>query len=369
MMKIPLYQPSLNKREEEAALNVIRSGKLSRGLEVDLFEKEFADFVGKEYAVAVNSGTSALHLSVKVLGWKKGDEVITTPYSFIATSNVLLYEGVTPVFVDIDPKTLNLNPQDVIRRVSKRTVGILPVHIWGFPIDVDEINKIKKQCKLTIIEDASQAIGKPSDAFPVARVGEISVYSFFENKQMTTGGEGGIIVTDNQDLAEICKSLRDQGRSSEKKWLDHVRLGYNYRMTEIQAAIGRIQLQKLPDFLERREILASKYTELFRDCPILSTPFESGKYKRSWFLYYLVFESSELRNEVQKHLANKGIECKMFFPPIPSFYEFKERGYDPNDYPIAKSVYEKSLALPLFSSMKEEEVAFISEEIRSVVEK
>lgn len=255
MIKIPLYQPTLDSEEEEAVVRVFRSRKLSRGFEVEQFENELSSLVGKKYVIAVNSGTSALHLAVKSLGWKRGDEVITTPYSFIDSSNVLLYEEVTPIFVDIDPRTLNLDLKSSANKITEHTVGILPVHIWGFLADVKGMFELKKMYKLTVLEDASQAIGKPSDLFPIAQVGEIAVYSFFENKQMTTGGEGGAIVTDDRNIAEVCRSLRDQGRSSEKNWLDHVRLGYNHRMTELQAAIGRVQLKKLPRFLEKRDDL------------------------------------------------------------------------------------------------------------------
>jgi len=174
------------------------------------------------------------------------------------------------------------------------------------------------------LEDASQAIGKPSDSFPIGQVGEISVYSFYENKQMTTDGEGGVIVTNNKKLAEICKSLRDQGRPTKRNWQDYVRLGYNYRMTESQAAIGRIQLKKLPNLLKKREVLARKYTEILKDIPEIIVPFESKKYKRSWFLYYLTFESLKLRKKVQKHLLSKGIESKTFFPQSPLIMNIKK---------------------------------------------
>jgi len=215
-IKIPLYQPVFDKEEEKAVIKVIRSKKLSRGPEIEQFEKDFAKFVCKKYAIAVNSGTSGLHLAVKALGWEEGDEVITTPYSFVASSNVLLYEKITPIFVDINQDTLNLDLKRVANIISKNTVGILPVHIWGLPVDADKLGSLKKHYNLSVLEDASQAIGKPSDLFPIGRVGEISVYSFYENKQITTGGEGGIIVTDNKKLAEVCRSLRDQGRSTKK---------------------------------------------------------------------------------------------------------------------------------------------------------
>lgn len=367
MIKIPLYQPTVDNEEEEAVIRVLRSKKLSKGSEIEQFENELSSFLGKKYVIAVNSGTSALHLAVKSLGWKKGDEVITTAYSFIASSNALLYEEITPIFVDIDPQTLNLNLNSVTNKITERTVGILPVHMWGFPADAKKMLELKNKYKLTILEDASQAIGKPSNLFPITQAGEITVYSFSENKQMTTGGEGGAIVTNDSNIAEFCRSLRDQGRSFEENWLDHVRLGYNYKITELQAAIGRVQLKKLPRFLEKRENLARKYTEYLKNVSGLTTPFESRNYKRSWFLYYLTFESLDLRKKVQKHLENKGIESRIFFPPIPSYHEFRRRGYNIGNYPIANGIYEKTLALPLFPNMREEEVIFICNEIRKAL--
>lgn len=367
MQKIPLYKPSLGEEEIEAARKVIKSGVLTRGNETERFENEFASYTGKKYAIAVSSGTSGLHLSVRALGWKDGDEVITTPYSFIVTSNALLFQNVTPVFIDIDPRTLNIDTKKIEEKIDEKTVGFLLVHIWGLPVDVSGMQQIKNKYNLKIIEDSCQAFLKPSDDFPVSQIGELSVYSFFENKPMTSGGEGGMIVTDNLELAESCRSLRDQGRSSAQNWLDHVNLGYNYRMTEIQAAIGRIQLNKLPTFLSRRKEISEKYNKLLKEVPQVKIPFVDPNLQRSWFLYYIIFESSEIRDKVQSFLSVNGIESKTYFPPIPSFHEFKIRGYDVNQFPNAKRIYETSLALPLFYSLEDSQVEFIVNKIKESI--
>lgn len=362
-MKIPLYRPQLDIEDEAVALKVIRSGKLSRGDQVEKFEEEFAKYMGKSHAIMVNSGTSGLHLGIKSLGWKQGDEVITTPYSFVATSNVLLHEGIKPIFVDIDQKTLNINVQKIPQKINSKTKGILPVHIWGLLADMGQIKKLKEEHGLQVLEDSCQAIGRPSKSFPVAQVGDVTVFSFFESKQMTSAGEGGVIVTDNRMVGNLCRSLRDQGRSSEKNWLDHVRLGYNYRMTEIQAAVGRVQLKKLQKMLIQRTKLADLYTKLLKKFDSMETPFESDRYRRSWFLYFVVFKNQALRDKVQRRLLNKGIECKTYFPPITSYREFKKRGYSINACPVAQNIYKRSLALPLFPSLKPEEVEYIVKEI------
>ncbi len=354
-MKIPLYKPHIGKEETGAVSRVLKSGKLSRGKETEDFEKEFARYTKKKYAIAVNSGTSGLHLLVRVMGWKKGDEIITTPFSYIASSNALLFENVTPVFVDIDPLTLNIDPSKIEEKITLQTKGILLVHILGLPADYDAIKKIKDKYNLQIIEDACEAIGRPADKFRVASFGEASVYAFHENKQLTSGGEGGMIVTDNPIIAQKCWSMRDQGRSTEKEWVKHVTLGFNFRITEMQAAFGRAQLKKIDRILKRRKEISDMYSLLLKDSDQLITPYYSIAYNRSWFFYFVIFPDFETREKVCLLLAKYKIDFSTnYFPPIYSFPMYSD--YANDGFPNTEKASKTLLVLPTFYDMKDGEI-------------
>jgi len=363
---IPLYKPSLDKQEEIAVLEVIRSGVLSRGNKIDQFEDEFATFVGKKFAIAVSSGTAALHLAVRAMGWRNGDEVITTPFSFIASANALLYERIKPILVDINNETLNINIEDIEKNISKKTVGILPVHIFGFPAD-KEIKNIAKKHNIAVLEDACEALGKPSKKFKVGQIGSISVYGFFPNKQITTG-EGGMIVTDDEEIAETCRSMRDQGRSTKENWLQHVILGYNYRMTEMQAALGLVQLSKFERIAARKIKIAEKYNSEFKNIKNISIPYSSGLTDRSWFIYFIQLSSHDLREFLIIKLDENGIASHRYFPSIHLFPMYKEFGYKVGDFPVSERVSQTNLALPFFADMTDEQqskvIKIIKESIR-----
>ncbi len=353
-MKIPLYKPYISKNEEDAISNVLKSGKLSRGEEVEAFEKEFATYVGKKYAVAVNSGTSGLHLAVRAMGWEKGLEIITTPFSYIASANALLFEGITPVFVDIDKNSLNIDVDIIEKKITSKTKGMLLVDILGLPNSYQELKKISEKYNLQIIEDACEAIGRPTEDFPVAKLGEVTIYGFHENKQITTGGEGGMIVTDNKDVAQKCWSMRDQGRSLAKEWMQNVILGFNFRMTELQAAFGREQLKISDKMLARREEIAKRYSAGLSGIRGLITPDELTGQKRSWFLYFTLLDSAETRRKVSKALNIAGIGSSTnYFPPIYNFPMYEGCIKDCN---VADDVSERLLALPMFYEMTDEEV-------------
>ena len=360
MTTIPLYKPYFDNDEVNAVLKVLKSGKLSRSKEIRNFEKNFAKYVDKKYAVAVNSGTSGLHLAVKALGLKEGDEVITTPFSFIASSNVLLYERAKPVFADIDPNTFNLDPKETIRKINPRTKAILIVHIFGYPCYLKEYKKISEKYNLPIIEDACEALGKPEIKFKVNTVGELTIYGFYENKQITTGGEGGIIVTDNKQLAGFCFSARDQGRSNKKNWLEHVIVGYNYRITELQAAFGNAQLQKLDNLLVQRTKLAEQYSLLLRGIPDIKLPYDDKNIKRSWFAYFLTFSSPGLCNRICTGLKKNNIAFHKYFPEIHLFPAYKSLGYKKGDFPICEKISSTTIALPFYIGLQEESIARIS---------
>jgi perosamine synthetase len=353
---IPLYKPYIGKKETEAVRRVFKSGKLARGKEVEKFEKEFAAYVGKKYAVALNSGTSGLHVAIRTMNWKVGDEVITTPFSYVASSNALLFENIKPVFVDIDPKTLNIDTNKIEEKITKKTKGILLVHILGLPVDLKKIKELKKKYNLQIIEDACEAVGRPSNDFEVAKIGEISVYGFHENKQLTAGGEGGMIVTDDPLLARKCASIRDQGRSTKKNWLDNVILGFNFRMTEMQAAFGAAQLESMDKILEKREKIAQKYSSFLKNVRGVTVPQNLNGGKRSWFVYFILFDEPSDRKIVQGALSAAGIGSSTnYFPPIYKFPMYKN--YRTGNFQNTESASEKLLVLPIFYEMTDKQIA------------
>ena len=277
-MRIPLCQPDIGQREIERVMEVLRSGHLSLGPRVAEFEQAFAEYVGTQYAIAVNSGTSALHLCVKALGIGAGDEVLTTSFSFVASVNCLLYEQAVPVFVDIDPVTLNIDPEAIretiardfrwdrlkSRHVNKRTgrtlKAILPVHVFGQPCDMRSILEIAREFNLVILEDACEALGAEYCGQPVGTFGDAAVFAFYPNKQITTA-EGGMIVTDSPQIASECRSTRNQGRDEQSQWLNHVRLGYNYRLSDLHCALGLAQLERIQELLGARARVAARSTD------------------------------------------------------------------------------------------------------------
>jgi len=364
-MKIPLYKPYISGEEVNAVTNVLKLGKLSRGNKVELFEKEFANYIGKKYAIAVNSGTSGLHVAIRALGWKKGDEIITTPFSYIASANALLFEDITPIFVDIEPNTFNIDVDKIEQKITPKTKGILLVHILGLPVNYQKIKQLKEKYNLQIIEDACEAIGKPDNSFCVTKLGEVTVYGFHENKQMTSGGEGGMIVTDKPIIAQKCRSIRDQGRSLEKDWMKNVVLGFNFRMTEMQAAFGREQLKIIDRMLARREEIAQEYSNILSDVIGVTTPHQIIKNKRSWFVYFILLENKEVRNKLYEILLENEIKSSTnYFPPIYNFpmYADCEKGCD-----VADKISERLLALPMFYEMTSKEIARVSKVIKDTL--
>src|SRR5713226_3914460 len=302
LMNVPLSSPDITDLEVEYVTRVLRSGQLSLGPRVAEFEEKFAAYAGARYAVAVNSGTSALHLAVRALGIGGGDEVITTSFSFVASSNCLIYEYALPVFVDIDPHTLNLDPREIQRfiesccvvntktgaltdvRTSRRVRAILPVHVFGLPCDMDGITRIARKYNLQIIEDACEALGAKYKGKQAGTFGDIGVFAFYPNKQMTTG-EGGIIVTNDERTAMLCRSMRNQGRAPQSGWLHHERLGYNYRLSDIHCALGLAQLERIEELLRGRERTASIYEQALSGHPWIRLPQTGAECQRSWFVY------------------------------------------------------------------------------------
>jgi len=365
---IPLYKPNIEKKEIKAVLRVLRSGKLSRGKEIDKFEKEFAIYTKQKYAVAVNSGTSGLHLAARSIGWKKGDEVITTPFSYIASANVLLFEGVKPIFVDIDPLTLNIDANKIEEKITANTKGILLVHTLGLPIELDRVSELKRKYKLRIVEDVCEAIGRPTNTFNVAKLGDISVFGFHENKQLTTGGEGGMITTNSYLLAKKCRSMRDQGRSFKKNWINDVILGFNFRMTEMQAAFGRTQLKSLDKALKRRNEIAKKYSYFLKKVDGIVTPDTLSRNERSWFAYFILFKKALNRNLVYESLYKMGI-CSSIncFPPIYKFPMYVD--YRGGCYKNTEGISKRILVLPIYYKMTNGQVKLVTDKIKEILNK
>ncbi|MBF7081443.1 DegT/DnrJ/EryC1/StrS family aminotransferase [Desulfallas sp. Bu1-1] len=366
-MEVPLSLPDIGDREREAVLDVLKSRWLSMGPVVTMFEKKIAEYVGVKYAIAVNSGTSGLHLVVRGLGLGEGDEVITTPFSFVASANCLLFERVRPVFVDIDPKTFNINHNLIEQKINQKTKGILPVHVFGHPADMDKIMAIAMQYGLPVIEDACEAIGARYNGKPVGSESTAAVFAFYPNKQITTG-EGGIILTNLKELADLCRSMRNQGRGEGDGWYDHTRLGYNYRMDEMSAALGCAQLARLTEILDKRERVAGAYTERLRHVDGVTVPFVAPGVQMSWFVYVIRLDPGIDRNVVMRKLNDRGIGCRAYFQPIhlQPFYR-KEFGYKPGDFPVTEAVAATTLALPFHNNLSEDEIDYVVSSLGEVL--
>jgi len=361
---IPLAKPELGEREEELVLEVLRSGRLSLGPMVERFERELAAWLGVEDAVAVASGTAALHLGVRALGWGTGDEVLTSPFSFVASANCLLYEGVRPVFCDIDPETLDIDPAAAADAVGERTAGILPVHIFGYPAAMPELEKLVAERGLGILEDACEALGAvDSEGVKVGARGNLATFAFYANKQLATG-EGGMIVPSTPELAARLRSERNQARTADMGWLDHGSLGFNYRLPDTAAALGVAQLEKLDAMLAARERVAATYAEglaTFRIEDLVLPGPGRGAERRSWFVYVVQLPAAADRDRTIGELAERGVATKPYLPCIHLFPHLRELGYGPGQFPVAERVSARSLALPFFPSMSEAQVAQVCE--------
>jgi len=384
--------PDLGAAEVDAVVRVLQTSFLSLGPQVAEFEKNFAAFLGARHAIAVASGTAGLHLCVIAAGIGDGDLVITTPFSFIASANVILYERAIPIFVDVDPVTGNISPALIaecardlsegekaaqrwlppIFRQTKRQPGklkaVLPVHAFGQPADMDPIMAIARQRGLMVIEDACEAIGAEYKGRKAGMFGDAAVFAFYPNKQMTTA-EGGMIVTSRDDWPALFRSLRNQGRDVFDAWLNHTRLGYNYRLDEMSAALGVIQLRRLDELLAKRDQVARWYGERLQHIDALEIPRAVPTATRmSWFVYVVRIKPPARRDEVMRRLEAEGIPSRPYFTAIhlQPFYQEKF-GYKRGDFPIAEYLSDVSLALPFSSVMTEAEVDFVCARLRRIM--
>jgi perosamine synthetase len=345
-------------------MEVLESPWLSLGPKLTQFEEAFASYLSVPHAVAVNSGTSALHLCVKAAGVGPEDEVITTPFSFVASANCILFERARPLFVDIDRETLNIDVSRIPDAITSRTKALLPVHVFGRPCDMRAIRRIADDRQLKIIEDACEAIGATTDGSFAGTFGDTGTFAFYPNKQMTTG-EGGMIVTSDEEVARRCRGWRNQGRGPSGGWLQHETLGFNYRLSDINCALGIAQLSRLEGMLEKRAEVASKYTELLgKYAPAVITPSAAMPHEKiSWFVYVIRLGDEftfDDRNEVMRQLNSRGIECNNYFSPIHLQPFYREQfGYAPGDFPVCESVSARTIALPFFNSISDDEIQFV----------
>jgi dTDP-4-amino-4,6-dideoxygalactose transaminase len=366
--QIPLAQPDLGSREEELVLEVLRSGQLSLGPMGERFEREFAAWLGVPDAVMTSSGTTALHLGVRALGWGEGDEVLTSPFSFVASANCLLYEGARPVFCDVEEETLDLDPDAAAAAVGERTVGLLPVHIFGYPAAMPVLEALASRHGLGVLEDACEALGAAdAEGRKVGARGNLATFAFYANKQMTTG-EGGMIVPRDPAEAERLRSERNQGRAVDMGWLDHDRLGYNYRLSDLAAAIGVAQVEKLDALLERRAAVAGLYAERLAGIEGLRIPIAGrGAELRSWFVYTVRLPAGADRDATIHRLAERGVAAKAYLPCIHLFPHLRELGYREGQFPVAEAAAADSLALPFFPAMSEAQVDRVCQELAAAL--
>jgi dTDP-4-amino-4,6-dideoxygalactose transaminase len=366
--QIPLARPDLGPREEELLLEVVRSGSLSLGPKLEQFEHDFGEWLGGGYAVAVSSGTAALHLGVRAMGWSEGDEVVTSPLSFVATANSVLYEGAKPVFCDIDPVTFNIDPEAAAAAVTDATAGLLPVHIFGYPADLPALTKIASDRGLGLLEDAAQALGGVDTmGRKIGTAGNVAIFAFYANKQMTTG-EGGVLVTPDKGIAKRVTSERNQGRPANDGQVEHDRVGFNYRLSDLQAAIGIAQVERLDELLNARDNVAALYRERLtqlgaepageEDHDDIVLPCENnGDERRGWFVFVVQLPNGADREAVISSLAEQGVASKAYLPCIHLLPPYRERfGFVGGEFPVAERVSERSLALPFFTSMTEGQV-------------
>jgi perosamine synthetase len=353
---IPLSAPWIDGREEELVLETLRSGQLSLGPMIDRFEEALAARVQAPHVAAVSSGTAGLHLCMRLAGVGPGDEVVTTPFSFVASANCVLYEGGTPVFADIDPRTLNLDPAAVEAAITPQTKAILAVHVFGYPAELAELEAIAERHGLAIIEDACEALGSRYRGRPVGSSGHPAVFAFYPNKQMTTG-EGGAVAVSSEEQWALLKSLSNQGRSDSGEWLTHSHLGYNYRLDDLSAALGLAQLERLDEILVARDAVASRYAELLSGVEGIEAPLPDDEdHRRSWFVYVTTLAPGIDRNGVMARLAAEGVASKPYLPSIHLQPYYRDRfGYREGMLPVSEDASSRTLALPFHSRLPAED--------------
>jgi dTDP-4-amino-4,6-dideoxygalactose transaminase len=368
--RIPLSRPYLDEREEELVLEVLRSGRLSLGPMIDRFESLVAERVGAPHAAAVSSGTAGLHLLCRIAGIGPGDEAITSPFSFVASANCFVLEGATPVFADVDARTLNLDPTAVEGAITPRTKAVVAVDIFGRPCELDELRALCERHRLTLIDDACEALGADYKGAPLGSQGNSAVFAFYPNKQVATG-EGGVVTTHSEREWQLLRSLRNQGRSYEGgRWFHHPHLGVNYRWTDIQAAIGIAQLEKLDEILALRSAVAARYDELLADVDVMTPLADDDDHRRSWFVYVVELPEGSDRAAVAEELVREDIEVGEYLPCIHLQPYMRERfGFAEGLCPVAEAASRRTLALPFFPQLERADQERVVAVLRAALDK
>jgi perosamine synthetase len=365
---IPLAKPLVGPREEELVLAALHSGRLALGPFMGRFEEALNAVVGAPVS-AVSSGTAGLHLAIRAAGVAAGDEVITTPFSFVASANCLLYENAKPVFCDIDPRTLNIDPAAASAAVTERTTGLLPVHIFGYPADLPALEQLAGERGLWIVEDTCEALGAVhGDGAPVGGRGNLAAFAFYANKQITTG-EGGAVACPDAAVKERVDSERNQGRAPDMGWLDHDRLGFNYRLDDLSCALGVAQLERLDELLAGRARVAGLYAEALADVEGLELPCpDADGDRRSWFVYVVQLPPGVDRDAAVIAMQERGVETKPYLPAIHLMSFYRERfGHREGEFPVCEEVARRSLALPFFGELAEGDVEQVTAALREVI--
>jgi perosamine synthetase len=371
-MKIPLSAPDITEAEIEAVTSVLRTSRLSLGPKLDEFENALAKYVGVSEAVAVSSGTTALHLCLRALGVGEGDEVILPSFAFIAVANAVRYVGAIPVFVDIDPITLNLDYQKIEAAISPRTRAILVVHTFGYPAAMKEILEIARSHKLYLIEDACEALGAEYDGRKAGSFGDVAIFGFYPNKQITTG-EGGAVVTRNDGLASHFRMLRNQGRGKTNDWFQHKEVGYNYRISELNCALGVAQLQRIDEILQTRKNIAREYDKHLKNNPLLTVPPLQNPHARiSWFVYVVRLAekfTAAHRDSLLQTMNARGIECGRYFAPIHLQPAYTAGPHRSTDLRVTESIAPRALALPFFNRITSTQIEAVCQTLCESLEK
>jgi len=388
---VPMSSPDLTDAEREAVAAVLRTPNLSMGGEILAFEEAVRDYTGSRHAIGVSSGTAGLHICVRAAGIGAGDWVITTPFSFVASSNVMLYEQAVPVYVDVDPVTGNLDPEQLGQAAADLAAGgasarrwlprkgasdgsrlkaLLPVDVFGQPADWDAIRAVSRTHHLKVIQDSCEALGAEYKGKPVGIQGDYGVFAFYPNKQITTG-EGGLVVTDDDGAAAMMRALRNQGRAPGDTWLQHTYLGYNYRLDEMSATLGRVQMQRLAELMAKRQQVADWYAERLAEIPGVQPPqVVPGTTRVSWFVYVVRFDAGIDRDAVVSALAQRGVPARPYFSPVHLHPYMVERfGYKAGDYPVTEDLGRRSLALPFSGVMSEAQVEIVCGALREALQK
>lgn len=369
-MNIELSCPDITDAERHAVTAVLMTPRLSLGPKIPEFESAMARFIGVKHAVAVSSGTSGLHLLIRALGIQNGDEVITTPFSFVASSNCVVFERAKPVLVDIDPETWNIDPRNIADAITPRTKALIPVDVFGTVPDMDQVAEIAARHGLKVIEDSCEALGARYKNRMAGSLGNAGVFGFYPNKQITTG-EGGMIVTDDDEIDRLCRSMRNQGRDAGMGWLSHERLGYNYRLSDINAAIGVVQLQRIEEILMKRRRVADWYHQRIADEPRLSVQRIPEGCEMSWFVFVVKLADEYTEQDRADRIAklrDRGIGCSNYFAPIhlQALYR-NEFGYKEGDFPVCERVAARTIALPFHGGLTESEVDQVCDTLRSIL--